>query len=302
MGGDTNQWEPANLARNTTYIYPFAGKPELQPHHRHGRRGDRLHETHERALLLSSRSSSITCPAVPMRRITRPRSGSRRSATMHLFDKGWNTLREQIFANQKKLGVIPKDAKLTPWPKDLLKEWDQLTADEKKMFIRQADVFAAYVAYTDNEIGRVIQAVEDMGKLDNTLIIYIDGDNGTSSEGTLNGTPNEVAMFNSVDVPVEAPAEVLLRRLGLGQDLQPHGGAAGRGRSTRPSPGPSRSSRTSAACARGWRSPGRRRSRTRGVSATSSTMSSTSCRRSSKLPASHSRSMWTASSRARSKG
>jgi arylsulfatase len=122
---------------------------------------------------------------------------------MHLFDKGWNELREQIFANQKKLGVIPPDAKLTPWPDDLLKKWDTLTADEKKMFLKQADVFAAYVAYTDHEIGRVIQAVEDMGKLDNTLIIYINGDNGTSSEGTMNGTPNEVAMFNGVMVPVE---------------------------------------------------------------------------------------------------
>ena len=121
---------------------------------------------------------------------------------MHLFDAGWNKLRETIFANQKKLGVIPQNAKLTPWPKDLLKDWDQLTADEKKMFTRQVDVFAAYVAYTDHEIGRVIQAVEDMGKLDNTLIIYINGDNGTSSEGTLLGTPNEVAMFNGVEVSV----------------------------------------------------------------------------------------------------
>jgi arylsulfatase len=91
---------------------------------------------------------------------------------------------------------------MTPWPDKLLKHWEQLTPDEKKMFLRQVDVFAAYVAYTDHEIGRVIQAVEDMGKLDNTLIIYINGDNGTSSEGTLLGTPNEVAMFNGVDVPV----------------------------------------------------------------------------------------------------
>ncbi len=117
---------------------------------------------------------------------------------MHLFDEGWNKLRETIFANQKKLGVIPPDAKLTPWPDDLLKEWDQLSANEKQMFIRQADVFAAYVAYTDHEIGRVIQAVEDMGKLDNTLIIYINGDNGTSAEGGLNGTPNEVAAVQGV--------------------------------------------------------------------------------------------------------
>ena len=122
---------------------------------------------------------------------------------LKLFDKGWNALREQIFENQKKLGVIPANARLTPWPKDLLKEWDTLSADEKKMFIRQVDVFAAYVAYTDNEIGRVIQAVEDLGKLDNTLVIYISGDNGGSAEGTLVGTPNEVAMFNGLVIPVE---------------------------------------------------------------------------------------------------
>ena len=122
---------------------------------------------------------------------------------MHLFDKGWNELRETIFANQKRLGVIPQDAKMTPWPDKLLKQWDTLTADEKKLFIRQVDVYAAYLAYTDHEIGRVIQAVEDMGKLDNTLIIYISGDNGSSAEGTLIGTPNEVAMFNGVEVPVE---------------------------------------------------------------------------------------------------
>jgi arylsulfatase A-like enzyme len=78
---------------------------------------------------------------------------------LKLFDQGWNKLE-----NQKKLGVIPANAKLTPWPKDLLKEWDQLSDDEKKMFVRQVDVFAAYVAYTDHEIGRVIQSVEDMGK------------------------------------------------------------------------------------------------------------------------------------------
>ncbi len=119
------------------------------------------------------------------------------------FDEGWNALRERIFANQKKLGVIPADAKLTPWPKDLLPEWDTLNADQKKMYARQAEVYAAYLAYTDYEIGRVISAVEKMGKLDNTLIIYISGDNGSSAEGTTLGTPNEVASFNLVDVPVD---------------------------------------------------------------------------------------------------
>ena len=142
---------------------------------------------------------------------------------MHLFDKGWNELREQIFANQKKLGVIPPDAKLTAWP-DELKKWDTLTPDEKKLFIRQVDVYAAYLAYTDHEIGRVIQAVEDMGKLDNTLIIYISGDNGSSAEGSPNGTPSEVAQFNGVEVPVADQLKYFYDAMGLGQNLQPHGG------------------------------------------------------------------------------
>ena len=121
---------------------------------------------------------------------------------MHLFDGGWNKLRDTIFANQKRLGIIPGEAKLTPWPKEL-PEWDSLSWDEKKLFIKQADVYGAYLAYTDHEIGRVIQAVEDMGELDNTLIIYIAGDNGASAEGMLNGTPNEFTTFNGVAVPVK---------------------------------------------------------------------------------------------------
>jgi arylsulfatase len=202
MGGDTNQWEPANLARNTTYIYPFKDDPNF----------NLTTAMADDAIAYMNQVNTLT-PDQPFFVYYVPGGTHaphhptpewiKKIGDMHLFDPGWNKLRETIFENQKRLGVIPKDAKLTPWPKDLLKEWDQLGADEKKMFVRQADVFAAYVAYTDHEIGRVIQAVEDMGKLDNTLIIYINGDNGTSSEGTLVGTPNEVAMFNGIDVPVE---------------------------------------------------------------------------------------------------
>ncbi|HPU16228.1 MAG TPA: sulfatase-like hydrolase/transferase, partial [Polymorphobacter sp.] len=122
---------------------------------------------------------------------------------MHLFDQGWNKLREQIFANQKRLGIMPANAQLTPWPKTL-PEWDTLDPVQKKLFIRQADVYGAYLAYADHEIGRVIQAVEDNGELDNTLIIYIGGDNGASAEGMLEGTPNEFTTFNGVAVPVKA--------------------------------------------------------------------------------------------------
>jgi arylsulfatase A-like enzyme len=202
MGGDTSQWQPANLARNTTYIYPFLGNPEF----------NLITEMADEAIAYLNQVNTLT-PDQPFfvyyvpGGVHAPHHPTpewiEKISDMHLFDEGWNKLRETIFENQKRLGVIPQDAKLTPWPKDLLKEWDQLNDDEKKMFLRQVDVFAAYVAYTDYEIGRVIQAIEDMGKIDNTLIIYINGDNGTSSEGTLNGTPNEVAMFNGVDVPVK---------------------------------------------------------------------------------------------------
>jgi arylsulfatase len=121
---------------------------------------------------------------------------------LHLFDNGWNNLRDTIFANQKKLGVIPPVTKLTPWPDKILNNWDQCTPEDKKLFIRQAEVYAAYLAYTDHEIGRVIDEVEKEGKLDNTLIIYISGDNGASAEGSLVGTPSEMMAFNGITLPV----------------------------------------------------------------------------------------------------
>jgi arylsulfatase len=106
-------------------------------------------------------------------------------------------LRDQIFANQKRLGVIPANAQLTPWP-DSIPKWDSLSELQKKLYARQAEVFAGYAAYTDYEIGRVIQEVQDQGKLDNTLIIYICGDNGTSPEGTLSGAFNQLTAYNGI--------------------------------------------------------------------------------------------------------
>ena len=201
VGGDSSQWEP-NLYRQTTAIYPYVGHPSWNlttataddaiEHLK------MLNEVDpKKPFFVHYTPGGTHAPHHPT-----PDWIAKISA-MHLFDKGWNVLRDEIFANQKRLGVIPQNAQLTPWPKDILKEWDQLTADEKKLFIRQADVYAAYLAYTDEQIGRVIQAVQDMGKLDNTLIIYISGDNGSSAEGSPNGTPNEVAQFNGVEVPVE---------------------------------------------------------------------------------------------------
>ncbi len=200
VGGDTSQWEP-NLFRNTSPIRPYEGKPGW----------NLITAMADDAIGWMKQLNSLDpekpffCYYVPGATHA-PHHPTpewiKKIGDMHLFDQGWNKLRETIFENQKRLGVIPADAKLTPWPKDLLKDWDTLNDEEKKLFIRQADVYAAYLAYTDHEIGRVIQAVEDMGKLDNTLIIYIVGDNGSSAEGSLVGTPNEVASLQGVNLPV----------------------------------------------------------------------------------------------------
>ena len=202
MGGDTSQWTPGNLFRDTTQIYPFETEPGF----------NLITAMADEAIGYMAQLDTLA-PDQPWLVYYAP-GGTHaphhptpewiaKIEDMKLFDGGWNALRDTIYANQKRLGVIPETAELTPWPSDLLKNWDQLTADEQKMFIRQANVYAAYLAYTDSEIGRVIQQVEDMGDLDNTLIIYISGDNGSSAEGTLIGTPNEVASFNGVNVPVD---------------------------------------------------------------------------------------------------
>jgi arylsulfatase len=202
VGGDTSQWQP-NLFRNTSPIYPYVGHP-----------GWNLTTAMADDAIGWLRQLDEIAPEKPFFVYYVPGGTHaphqptpewiKKIGDMHLFDNGWNDLRETIFANQKKLGVIAPDAKLTPWPEDLLKPWNTLGADERKLFIRQAEVYAAYLAYTDHEIGRVIQAIQDMGKLDDTLVIYISGDNGASPEGNVNGTPNEVAAFNGVQVPVAA--------------------------------------------------------------------------------------------------
>ena len=209
VGGDASQWQP-NLFRNTTAIYPFQGNP-----------GWNMETAMADEAIHYVKQLKEIAPDMPWLVYYVPGATHaphhptpewiKKISNMHLFDEGWEKLRETIFANQKKLGIMPANAQLTPWPDGQkiyggakLPRWDSLSVVEKKLFIKQADVYGAYLAYADNEIGRVIQAVEDLGELDNTLIIYIGGDNGASAEGMLNGTPNEFTTFNGVAVPVKA--------------------------------------------------------------------------------------------------
>jgi len=111
------------------------------------------------------------------------------------FDQGWDKVREETLARQIKLGVVPAGTKLAPKP-EAIKDWDTLSADEKKLFARQMEVFAGFGEYADTEIGRLIKAIDDTGQLDNTLIFYIVGDNGASAEGGMVGLFNEMTYFN----------------------------------------------------------------------------------------------------------
>src|SRR5580692_9754524 len=201
MGGETDQWTPY-LFRDHTQVFPWIGKP-----------GYNLTTDLADDAIKYMSGLNAAAPDQPFFLYYVP--GGTHSPHQPKqewidkfhgkFDMGWEKLREEIFANQKRLGVIPPNTQLTPWPDGQaayggakLPRWDSLSLIQKTLYAREAEVFAAYTAYTDHEIGRVIQEVQDERKLDNTLIIYIDGDNGTSAEGTLEGTFNQLTAYNGI--------------------------------------------------------------------------------------------------------
>jgi len=201
MGGETDQWTPY-LFRDHTQVFPWIGKKDYNlttdmadDAIRYMR--DLNAAAPDKPFLVYYVPGGTHSPHQPKPEWIAKFKGK--------FDMGYEKLRDQIFANQKRLGVIPAETQLTPWPDGQaeyagakLPRWDSLSLVQKKLYAREAEVFAGYAAYTDNEIGRVIQAVEDMGKLDNTLIIYISGDNGTSAEGTEEGTFNQMTAYNGI--------------------------------------------------------------------------------------------------------
>jgi arylsulfatase A-like enzyme len=126
------------------------------------------------------------------------------------FDDGWDALRERIFARQKELGVIPEGAELTP-RHDEIPAWDDMPDELKPVLRRQMEIYAGFLEFTDHHIGRLLDALEDLGVLDDTLVYYIIGDNGASAEGTLNGTYNEMINFNGA-AALETP-EFMIERL-----------------------------------------------------------------------------------------
>lgn len=205
LGGETDQWQPY-LFRDHTQVYPWVGKKDYNlitdmADDAIRYMNDLNAAAPEKPFFLYYVPGGSHSPHQPKEAWVEKYKGK--------FDMGYEKMRDEIFANQKKLGVIPANAQLTPWPDDIPK-WDSLSVLQKKLYARQAEVYAGYTAYTDDEIGRVIQAVQDMGKLDNTLIIYIVGDNGTSPEGTLGGTYNQLIAYNGI---LETPMPLQLLHL-----------------------------------------------------------------------------------------
>jgi len=141
------------------------------------------------------------------------------------FDQGWDKYREEVFARQKQLGIIPADTELTKRP-DLFPAWDTLNDDEKKLYARQMEVFAGFSENTDWNVGRLIDAIEEMGDLDNTLIFYIWGDNGASMEGTVTGSFNEMTFLNGVVLEPKEQLKLIEQYGGLegmgGEHSAPH--------------------------------------------------------------------------------
>jgi arylsulfatase A-like enzyme len=200
IGGETNQWAPA--------IYEDMSRVELPKDPNYHFMTDMTNQ----AIKWTSAQKALT-PDKPFFTYFAPGATH---APHHApkewiakykgkFDQGWDKLREETLARQIALGVVPAGTKLAPKP-EAIKDWDKLTDDEKKLFARQMEVFAGYGEYADAEIGRLIQAIEDLGQLDNTLIFYEIGDNGASAEGTMNGLFNEMTYFNAVP---ETVADIL---------------------------------------------------------------------------------------------
>jgi arylsulfatase len=197
LGGETNQWAP--------FIYDGTHQVELPADPEYHFLTDMTNQsvawvkyqkalTPDRPFFVYYAPGAVHAPHhVPQEWIDRWKGK---------FDQGWDAMREEILARQIKLGIVPQGTTLAPKP-DAIPDWDTLSDDQKRLFTRQFEVFAAFLEMTDYEVGRLIQAVEDTGELDNTLIFYVAGDNGTSAEGGASGMFSEMTYFNGVQETVE---------------------------------------------------------------------------------------------------
>ena len=197
LGGETNQWAP--------FIYDGTHQVELSDDPNYHFLTDMTNQTvawikYQKALTPDKPFFVYYAPGAVHAPHHVPKEWIERWKGK--FDQGWDKLREEVLARQIAQGVVPKSTKLAPKPA-AIPDWDTLAADHKRLFARQAEVFAGFVEMTDHEIGRLVKAIEETGQLDNTLLIFVYGDNGTSAEGGANGMFSEMTYFNGVQEKVE---------------------------------------------------------------------------------------------------
>ncbi len=193
IGGDTSQWRPA-VTEGTKPIDPYLGNPDYNFDY----------DIADQAIKWISMQKAVApdkpffcyyapgathAPHHPKKEWVEKYKGK--------FDQGWDKIREETFARQKKLGIIPQDAVLTPLAPGI-QAWDSCTPDEKKAYVRFMEVYAGFLEQTDYNVGRVIDSIRKRGELDNTMVIFIAGDNGASAEGSRQGLLNEMTFFNGV--------------------------------------------------------------------------------------------------------
>ena len=222
VAGDTSQWDPA-LVENTSIFEMPADQ-----------RGTHLTTFLADRAIAWMRQQRAVAPQRPFMLYFAPgATHSPHHAPAEFiqrfrgqFDMGWDRYREMAFARQRELGVVPANAQLTPRPEGL-PAWDSLSADERRLYARMMEVMAGFTAHTDHEVGRVIAALDDIGARENTLIIYMVGDNGASAEGGVRGTVNEMQAFNGL--PPEDTATALQAMETLGGPLHHNNYPAGWG-------------------------------------------------------------------------
>jgi len=193
IGGDTSQWRPA-VIEGTKPIEPYIGKPDYNFDYDIADQAIRYIRMQKavaprRPFFVYYAPGATHAPHHPKKEWVEKYKGK--------FDQGWDKLREEILARQKRLGIVPTDAKLTPRHQEIA-AWDSLKSEEKKLFAHMMEVYAGFLEQTDYNVGRVVEAIRQTGQLDNTLIIYIAGDNGASAEGSPQGLLNEMTFFNGI--------------------------------------------------------------------------------------------------------
>src|SRR6516162_9124548 len=208
IGGGTSQWRP-NVTEGTKPIEPYIGKPDYNFDYDIADQATKWIKMQkavapDQPFFCYYAPGATHAPHHPRKEWVQKYKGK--------FDQGWDKVREETLARQKQMGIFAGSADLTTRSAGI-PAWDSLDSDQKNLYERMIEIYAGYLEQTDYNVGRVVDAIQEMGQLDNTLVIYIVGDNGASAEGSLQGMSNEMTFFNGIPEDLK---DVLAREDELG--------------------------------------------------------------------------------------